>query len=185
MEKQTETTNEYFDDNVMDLLETLDKGTLQHCIRTKNIAEKISDELNLNTPLLSQAALVHDIGKIYIPLRILEKTTSLSQLERKIINSHAYYSYRLLKDLCVSDDVCNIVLYHHGINFIALENIPRCEDKQILEFARMLHTIDSYEALTSERVYRAKFSRQEALDILASEKEHQKDVLKVLTEVRI
>lgn len=174
---------EYFNSNVMDVLETLDKSTLQHCIRVKNIAEKITNELKLNTLILNKAALVHDIGKIYIPARILDKTTSLSQLERKIINLHAYYSYRLLKDLQVEDDICNVVLYHHGINFISLENIPRCEDRSILEMSKMLHTIDSYEALTSSRVYRSKFSREEALEILASEKEHQKDVLKILNQI--
>lgn len=176
---------EYFDSNVMDVLETLDKETLQHCIRSKNIAEKISEELQLDEDILAKAALVHDIGKIYIPGKILRKSTSLSQLERKIINMHSYYGYRILKDLEVSNDICDIVLYHHGVNFIAYENIPRCEDKKILEYSKMIHTIDSYEALTSSRNYRAKFSRQEALDILNSEKEHQKDALRVLNEIEL
>lgn len=176
---------EYFNENVYSVLDTLDKQTLNHCIRVGNIAEIISDELQLPNDLLKKAAIVHDIGKIYITQNILTKPSQLTTLERNIINLHAYYSYKILKELGVENDVCYTVLYHHGTNVLTLENIPRCEDKQILEYSRMLHTIDSYEALISDRVYRHKFTREEAISIMQTEKEHQPDVMQLLKTMRI
>lgn len=169
-----------FSDDVFNTLELLDKQTLNHSLRVRNIANSVVKNFGFNDDLLSQAALVHDIGKIYISSKILNKPSKLTMLERNIVNLHSYYGYRLLKDLGVSDEICYIVLYHHGTNVMALEDIPRCEDKLVKDYASILHTIDSYEALVSERVFRKKYTQEEALAILHSEKEHQNEVLKFL-----
>ena len=174
-----------FNEAVFDTLEMLDKQTLNHSLRVRNIANSISDNFGYVDGLLPKAAIVHDIGKIYISSKILNKPDKLTDLERNIVNLHSYYGYRLLKDLNVSDDICYIVLYHHGLNIPALEDIPRCEDKKIVEYANVLHTIDSYEALISERVFRKRYTSEEALNILYTEKEHQKDILKFLENSRM
>jgi putative nucleotidyltransferase with HDIG domain len=174
-----------FTDNTYLMLQQLDSQTLSHCTRANNIAERIEHSFNMNTHLLADAALVHDIGKIYISSLILNKVGKLTTLERQIINLHSYYSYKILKDMDVSETICNIVLYHHGINPLTLEDVPRCEDKEILAYAKMLHTIDVYEALTSSRVYRNSFTQDEALTIMKNEKGYDKNVLEFLKDIKI
>lgn len=174
-----------FSEAVYSMLQQLDNQTLSHSTRVNNIAESIEYALHLPGHDLSDAGLVHDIGKLYISSLILNKVEILTTLERQIINLHSYYSYKILKDLNVNDRVCNIVLYHHGIKPLTLENIPRCEDIEVLKYAKMLHTIDTYEALTSSRIYRNAFSQEEALSIMKKEDGYDKNVIDFLSTTRI
>lgn len=176
--------NDYFNEDVYIMLEQLDSQTLRHCIRVANIAKQVQKELSLSEDLYN-AAMVHDIGKIYISNNILNKPQKLNQLERNIVNLHSYFGFRILKNLNVSDDICYIILFHHGKNVLTLENIPLCNNPEILNYAHMLHTIDSYEALTSDRVFRKRFTREKALEIMESEGGHQKQVMDLFKNVRI
>ena len=178
-----------FTEDVYTALQQVDSQTLSHSIRANNIAEEIEHELNDSKHLLSDAALVHDIGKLYISSAILNKLKQLTTLERQIINYHSYYGYEILKNMNVDEKICKIVLYHHGVNPPVLNSIPGCEDKQIFVYARMLHTIDVYEALTSKRVYRNSYSREDALKLIENETDYDcnydKFVINFLKQSRI
>lgn len=174
-----------FSEEVYLMLQQLDSQTLSHCTHANNIAEEFENEINDSSHLLSDAALVHDIGKLYISSLILNKVEKLTTLERQIINLHSYYSYKILKDMNINDIICKIVLYHHGMNPLTLEPIPRCEDKEILKYAKMLHTIDVYEALTSSRIYRNSFSQKEAINIMEKEANYDNQVMDFLQNIRI
>lgn len=174
-----------FDEDIYNTLQQLDSQTLSHSTRANNIAEEIEHEMNDDSHLLSDAALVHDIGKIYISSLILNKVEKLTVLERQIINLHSYYSYKILSEMDIDKRICEIVLYHHGTSPLTLEAIPRCEDIEILKYAKMLHTIDVYEALTRSRVYRNSFTQEEAIMIMEKENDYDPFVMNFLKNTRI
>lgn len=165
---------------VISTLQMLDSITLNHSIRVAEISKSFEVWNKHQDNLLSKSALVHDIGKIYISSKIIDKPGSLSGLEREIVNIHPYIGYEILKESGVDDRICSIALYHHGINPPVLHNVDAYEDEEILEYAKMLRSIDSYEALTSDRPYRRGFSGLDALSVMQSESGHHSKVLDYL-----
>ena len=162
---------------VIQKLQMLDSITLNHSVRVAEIASGYEICRKHPNNLLSRAALVHDIGKVYISSKIIDKPGVLSNLEREIVNLHPYIGYKILKEDGVNDKICTIALYHHGINPPILQPTQPYEDDEVLNYAKMLRTIDSYEALTSDRPYRRGFSGQKAIEIMDTEENHHPDVM--------
>jgi HD-GYP domain-containing protein (c-di-GMP phosphodiesterase class II) len=111
--------------------------------------------------LLEVAALVHDVGKIGVPDRILHKRGPLTAEESLIVREHSPLGERVLRSTKL-DEVLPWVRHHHecwdGTGYpdgLQGEEIP-------LE-ARILSICDSYDALTSERSYREAMSKGAAL----------------------
>lgn len=123
-----------------------------------------NDRLNL----LSQAALLHDIGKTKISLDILNKKEKLTDQEMEIIRSHPQEGYNMVKDnLKMSAVVKNVILSHHenedGSGY------PRhLKGDDIHFFAKIIHVCDVYDALVTNRVYRKAMNPAEALEYLMS-----------------
>ena len=135
------------------------------------------------------AALVHDIGKLAIPLEILSKKKTLTNREYQIIQNHTQYGTYYLCNLfkyCKTDEdfdfasVCqNIVLYHHERNNGSgyLQNLKG--DTIPLE-AKIVAIVDSYDALTSQRCYKQTLTTQEAIQRLLEESsQYDERLLKV------
>ena len=178
-------------EQVLDKLQLLDSMTYNHCVRTKEIAKEIESKFQMKSNLLSQAALIHDIGKIYVSSKILDKPGRLSPLERQIIDMHAYYGYQILQEIntehgkiksdeIISQDICNLVLFHHGLNPPLLTNIQISISPEIKKYACILHTIDAFEALTTDRAYRRGFTQKKAVEIMDKESSHDRQVLDFL-----
>ena len=160
-----------------DLSETfnrLDATTYNHSVRVMKIASEIESFYGLGDNYLSIAALLHDIGKVYISRKVLDKVSPLTGLEREIISLHPYYGYKILKDYDINEDVCRLVLYHHGMDPLCLTPVETDNTEKIREMARLLHSIDSFEALTSDRPYHRGYRTEEALKIMLSETGHHK-----------
>lgn len=171
------------EERIMRLFNRLDSTTYNHSIRVMAIAMEIEDFLSINDNNLSSDALLHDIGKIYIPNVILDKVGRLDAIEREIINLHPYIGYRILENAGVDETICRIVLYHHGINPTIINDICECNDKHILEMAGLLHSIDVFEALTSDRPYHRGVPAREALRIMVNEGKHHPDVIKYISHI--
>lgn len=109
---------------------------------------------------ISLAATYHDIGKIKIPLSILDKPGRLTDSEYTEIKKHAVYGSDMMKNLFVPE-VCNMILYHHenmdGSGYYGLngDNIPLG--------SRIIHICDVYDALISDRPYRNGWSKAKAV----------------------
>ena len=103
---------------------------------------------------MNKAALLHDVGKAYIPDGILNKNGKLNDYERKIVDKHAQLGYEILKTAGVRGPVLNLVKNHHTYS---RTNTPMV---QILQIA------DIYSALKEQRPYKAAFSDEQALNIL-------------------
>lgn len=168
---------------IQDALQKMDRELLSHCVQAKSIATVVGKELNLDIRLLETAALLHDIGKILIPQSVLNKPGSLTEIEREVVDLHSYIGYHILKDMDFDDGICEIVLYHHGRDKPALKPKPPLKEKAEL-YADVLRTIDAYDALTSDRPYRDKYTEEEAIQILKHDTYSNVQVLAVLEKYK-
>jgi HD-GYP domain-containing protein (c-di-GMP phosphodiesterase class II) len=113
------------------------------------------------------AGLLHDIGKIGVDDKVLRKPGRLTGDEYEHIKRHPELGYRILKDLKRLSDVLPSVLHHHerwdGFGYphqLAEENIPL--------LARVISVADAYDAMASDRPYRAGLPEEKVLDIFRS-----------------
>lgn len=132
----------------------LNKETREHSIRVANICEQTAPGLGLDSDVAYIIGYLHDIGKIYVPSRILRKNGKLIPIERDIVDLHSYIGYRLLKELEAPPKIYLPVLYHHGFDKHTLRDVnePITED-DIIPLTMLLHTIDIYDARSNRRCY--------------------------------
>jgi diguanylate cyclase (GGDEF)-like protein/PAS domain S-box-containing protein len=122
------------------------------------IKDELLEELKL-------AGLYHDIGKIAIPDAILDKPDTLTDEEFELMKTHTEIGYQILR---AADDYSRLAEYalsHHerwdGKGY------PRgIEKDDIPLFARIIALADSYDAMTTNRVYRSKMTKDKAIDEL-------------------
>lgn len=137
---------------------------------------------------IKEASMLHDLGKILIPSKVLNKPAKLNPKEREIMNIHSTLGYELLKTQGINEETLDLVKYHHqnlkhsGYPAIQAEdNIPDIG-------VQIISTADKYSALREARVYRRKLSKIESLLILYREvlegKIH-KDIYKALFEYAV
>lgn len=112
------------------------------------------------------AALLHDVGNARVPASILHKTEPLTMHEIKEIQKHAELGFELLKnDLYVPTHALQVIMQHHErIDGSGYPN--HLEGEEILDDARWLGLIDSYDAMTNPRCYRPAMLPHQALEVL-------------------
>jgi putative nucleotidyltransferase with HDIG domain len=152
-------------------IESKDVHTLGHCERVAEYACALARETGMDELTLFWfriGALLHDVGKIVVPVEILNKPGPLDPQEREIMERHAAAGSDLLRDVDFPWDVLPMVRGHHerwdGTGYpdrLAGENIPRT--------ARLLCVADVFDALTSDRPYRKAFSREDALALMSAQ----------------
>lgn len=152
------------------VLETRDAYTKHHSESVANHALGIAESMNLPIDSCRNiyiGALLHDIGKIYIPDNILNKADRLTDEEFKLIQEHPVKGFQIVSSLDAFKDTCipNIVMYHHEKmdgtgypNGLSSHEIP-------LE-ARIVALCDAYDAMTSTRSYRHAMSSSQAIELI-------------------
>ncbi|MFP4562502.1 MAG: HD-GYP domain-containing protein [Spirochaetia bacterium] len=104
--------------------------------------------------LLAYAALLHDVGMMKIPDKVLKKEGELTQNELKIIQMHPIYSHKLItKTFKYPEEVGEIVLQHHE-RWDGKGYPNGLKGKEISLPARILSVADAFEAMVSHRPYR-------------------------------
>lgn len=115
---------------------------------------------------LGLGALLHDIGKTKVPLGILRKPSQLTTEEFNEMKNHTTYGFNLLKDepnIPLLSAHCALQ-HHERING---SGYPRgIQGGEINEFARWIGLVDSYDAMTTTRVYRRPLLPHEAMEQL-------------------
>lgn len=148
-----------------------DNYTYVHCINVSVLSVIVGIGMGLNynqLKHLSEAALLHDIGKVSISLDILNKKEKLTDDEMKIIRSHPEEGYNIIKDnFMISGIVKNAVLSHHE-NEDGSGYPRQLKGNQIHLYAKIIHVCDVYDALVSNRVYRKAMNPADALEYLMS-----------------
>jgi putative two-component system response regulator len=114
---------------------------------------------------IEQAAVLHDIGKIGIHDYVLGKTGKLSEKEWKEVKQHSLIGAGILEPLEFLDGVVPIVKHHHE-RFNGSGYPGGLKGKDIDIGARILAVVDSYDNMISERPYRGKLSKEEAINEL-------------------
>ena len=151
-----------------------DDDTAQHVNRmsryTELIARRLGDDYD-HCELLRTASVMHDVGKIGIPDRILLKPGPLTDEEFDVMRTHAEIGYRILSgsDSDLLEAAASIAFTHHewwdGTGYpkgLSGEDIP-------LE-GRIAAIADVFDALTSDRLYRKGFKFGEAMDMMSAER---------------
>jgi len=112
------------------------------------------------------AGLLHDIGKLFVPLSILNKPDRLSDKEFAIIKKHPQEAYQLIQDTPLSENIKLGIWQHHEC--LDGSGYPLgLIDNEICSEAKIIAIADIYDSVTSDRVYRPKMTPFQALDILA------------------
>lgn len=165
-----------FSDQVYDRVHMLDSQTYKHCNRVSRLCEIVENEYNFDNTL-SMAAKVHDIGKIYFSESINNKIGTFTSVEKTLMSLHPFLGFSILTELNTPPEICSIVLLHHGESPPTIGKPNYLVNENINFLANLLNTIDSFEALTSKRTYRQKFSIDQAVEILKKEPYAAKDII--------
>ncbi|WP_158282136.1 HD-GYP domain-containing protein [Salipaludibacillus keqinensis] len=146
-----------------------DEYTYRHSINVGLMAATIGKILHFtheNTIKLGEIGFLHDIGKMKISLQILNKQESLSIKEFEEVKNHTIYGKQMLEDMQRADQkiIEGALLHHERLDG---SGYPlKLVKEQIPFFVQILSVADTYDAISSERVYRDKFSPFEALNEL-------------------
>jgi putative nucleotidyltransferase with HDIG domain len=148
------------------VLGQLNEETQLHSKRVALICELLAPQMRLDSNIAYKVGLLHDVGKIYIPSRILKKNHCLTQLEREIIDLHSYFGYKLLKSIGEPPIVYMPALFHHGFWKDKLTHDDEPLTGEIIKYVYLVHAVDIYDAVTNRRVYHEAASKSVVMDIL-------------------
>lgn len=139
---------------------------IEHLATVEDLSVKFGTFLKVkNLKDLEVGARYHDIGKILLNQSILNKKETLNREDIIHIQKHPLLGYDLLKNKGYNDNVLNAVLYHHE-KYDGTGYPYGLSGKEIPEIARIISLCDVWNALTFDRVYRERLSKEEALDII-------------------
>ena len=162
-------TNLQFAAAMVKALDQRDAYTAGHsaavAVYTRDIAREMGFD-DETVRLAHLAGLLHDIGKIGVPGRVLNKTAPLDDEEYEIMKSHAAMGAEILGEVDLYSDIAILVRYHH--ERIDGKGYPeRLEGEQIPAISRMISVADTYSAMTTDRPYREGMPTEKAMSILS------------------
>jgi HD-GYP domain-containing protein (c-di-GMP phosphodiesterase class II) len=151
------------------MLKHRDEYTSQHSINVCIMSLLFGRHLGLNEHELRElghGALLHDIGKMKVPLGILNKTDRLTEDEMAELKRHAGYGYDMLKgSRHITERSLDVVRSHH--ERVDGSGYPRgLRGDEIGYYAMIVSVVDVYDAITSDRVYHMGISPHEALNLM-------------------
>lgn len=174
-------------------IETKDEYTRGHSHRVGEYAALIARELGWSQEEiinLKNTADLHDIGKIGVPDTILNKPTKLTEDEYIIIKDHTVIGAEILKNITLIPHAAEVARSHHE-RYDGTGYPDGLKGEDIPLYARVIAVADSYDAMSSRRIYRSALSRQEICEEIRSNQGKQFDpviaevFLRLLTEDRL
>lgn len=163
---------------MIDELKDTNAETFYHSIHVKSYVYKMLKCMNASgytsysqqeIEFICKGAILHDIGKLYVKNYILTKDSFLTDEEKDQMIEHTRLGFEAVEEVLFDDEyeiIKNICLYHHeredGKGYEQKMDIPL--------YVQIVAICDAYDALTSDRVYRAGMSRQEAVGLITDGK---------------
>lgn len=149
-------------------LDLRDRETEGHTLRVTDLTLKMAEAMGFSEEErvhIRRGALLHDMGKLGVPDRILLKPDSLTDDEWEVMRMHPLYTYQMLSPIEYLRPALDIPFSHHerwdGSGY------PRgLKGEEIPLVARIFAVIDVWDALTSDRPYRPAWSQQATLEYL-------------------
>jgi putative nucleotidyltransferase with HDIG domain len=149
------------------LIKNYDPNTAHHSVNVAILSLFMASRLQFDAELtttLGLAALLHDVGKVHVPLEILNKTTALTDEERTIMQQHPVSGAHMLRSLSGTSRLAMVVAFEHHANY-DLSGYPRLTTKpRQHQLSRLVQIADVFDAATSSRrVYRRPQAPYEAM----------------------
>ena len=152
--------------SMIEMIEQRDTYTAGHSKRVAEYSKNIAKAMGYSQEEcihIYQAGILHDVGKIGTPDAVLLNPKSLNDLEYKLIQGHVKNSYKLLKSIPMFHSMAEIVYSHH--ERYDGKGYPRAlSADEIPELARIIIIADSFDAMTTNRIYKARKSVKEAVE---------------------
>ncbi|WP_297420390.1 HD-GYP domain-containing protein [Clostridium sp.] len=152
-------------------IKSMDNYTYAHCVNVAVISIILGISLNLskkNLTYLCIGALIHDIGKSFIPREILQKPDKLTPEEFEIIKNHSRYGYNFLDSFFTFSSHIKLIVLQHHERYDGLGYPNGSNGNEISYLARIVSIADVYDALTSDRPYKRALCPSDALEYLMS-----------------
>lgn len=147
------------------MLEARDPYTRGHSERVAGYAEAIGQQMGFaakEVALLKKAALLHDVGKLVIFEKILNKPGALSEEEWEKMREHPATGEAILKPAFDEDSFLKMVRSHHE-RYDGTGYPDKTSGEVTSLFAQIISVADSYDAMTTSRAYRPALSREQAV----------------------
>jgi len=154
--------------SLIQALQECDSDTEEHVRRTQMMGAELGRRIGLNDTQqseLSLLCLLHDIGKIGVPLEILNKPGKLTSEEWRVLRSHATKGFQIANSSSELRGIADMILHHHerwdGAGYpdgLSRESIPL--------LSRVISVVDAYDAMVSNRSYRSAMPKEKALEEL-------------------
>lgn len=151
-----------------DIVDTRTPRMGRHGRRVAAFAVRTGRDLGLDGSLLfdlRQAALLHDVGKLLVPVSYLEKPGQLTDAERRVIDEHPRTGAAVLGRSRALARLTPLVVAHHE-RLDGNGMFPTLQDEPVAMAVRVLALADRYEAMTAERPYRSLLSPVQVWSIL-------------------
>jgi len=147
-------------------LKTADDYTYMHSVAVCALMVSLARQLDLNEEEVREAGmagLLHDLGKALMPIKVLNKPGKLTDDEFRVIKSHPVEGHRLLVEGKTASAIVLDVCLHHHEKVDGSGYPDRLAGDQISLFARMGAVCDVYDAITSNRPYKAGWDPAESI----------------------
>lgn len=146
-----------------------DDYTFAHSVSTTVYSLLIAKQLNYSDYMMKKLAMgtiLHDVGKVFLDEKVLFKKDPLTLEEFEYVKSHAELGYKALQKCVHLTELSRIVtLLHH--ERMDGSGYPKGVDaSELHEFARIVAIADVYDALTTDRCYRKKWTASKSVDYL-------------------
>lgn len=160
--------------NILDMLHNMrqyDDYTYMHSLNVAIISNVLAQWLHLGSEdrsIITVGAMLHDIGKLKVPEKIINKPGKLTPQEYNIIKTHTLQGYNILKDKNIDGRIKECALMHH----------ERCDGSgyplglvgdNISPYAKIVAIADVYDAMTSARIYRGPICPMHVVGVFESE----------------
>lgn len=144
-------------------------GSYRHCLFVTGFAVAFAQHLDMREDdqrRLARAALLHDVGKAFIPVAILDKPGKLTDEETTIVRKHPRLGYdALAAEGGFPPEMLDVVLHHH--EFLDGTGYPNgLRANQISDIVRLTTIVDIHAALVEKRPYRLPFTHAKAFAVM-------------------
>ena len=152
-------------------IKSMDNYTYAHCVNVAIISIVLGISLNLSKRDLTHlciGALIHDIGKSFIPREVIQKPSKLTTEEFEQIQNHPQYGYNFLGNFFNLSSYSKLIVLQHHERFDGLGYPNQISGADINYLSRIVSIADVYDALTSDRPYKMAMCPSDALEYLMS-----------------
>jgi HD-GYP domain-containing protein (c-di-GMP phosphodiesterase class II) len=167
-------------------IDAKDKFSRGHLNRVSDLCTKMGKKLGLEEEdirTLRAAARLHDIGKIGIPDEVLQKEGKLTEEERQLMIRHTEIGESIIKPIRSLQHLCDPIRHHHE-KLDGTGYPDGLKGNEISPLVRILSIADIFDALTTDRPYRKKYSKDAAIKMMREMKtEIDQDLVEAFIEI--